>query len=134
MAGGAPRPRLGLRRHYLDRFNVADEVAAGDVLFTVDLRPVVIGRGVVPAFRNLQAGDSGVDVEQLEAMLVELGFLSVQADDLFDAATTTAVRSWQASLGVTTDGSRSAGSDLCQISCRAQPTRSNHGLLDRALR
>lgn len=79
-------------------------VSAGDVLFGVNLRPVVIGLGAVPAFRDLAAGDTGADVNQLETLLAELGYLDAAPNATFDAATTAAVRAWQRELGVTDDG------------------------------
>lgn len=85
-------------------FAAGDAVHAGDVLFTVDLRPVVIANGAVPAFRDLQVGDSGADVTQLEALLAGLGFLAADPNATFDEATAAAVRAWQDSLGVTDDG------------------------------
>lgn len=85
-------------------FAPGDTADVGDVLFRVNLRPVVIGLGEVPAFRDLQAGDSGADVTQLQAMLVALGFLEVDPDGEFGEATLAAVRAWQDSHGVADDG------------------------------
>lgn len=85
-------------------FASGESVDAGDVLFTVDLRPVVIAAGAVPAFRDLQDGDRGADVAQLQAMLGELGFLSAAPDGEFGDGTLAAVRAWQDSLGVANDG------------------------------
>lgn len=85
-------------------FVPGDTVDVGDVLFRANLRPVVIGEGQVPAFRDLQAGDSGADVSQLQAMLVTLGFLGIEPDGAFGDATLAAVRDWQNSLGVADDG------------------------------
>ena len=73
-------------------------IASGDVLFTVDLRPVIAAQGEVPAFRSLYRGLRGPDVAQLRA------FLGLEEGDLFDVATRTAVREWQRELGVTVDG------------------------------
>lgn len=81
-----------------------DEVDIGDVLYSVDLHPVVIGPGDVPAFRDLAAGVVGADVTQLETLLAELGYLDAAPNATFDAATTAAVRAWQRALGVTDDG------------------------------
>ena len=93
-------------------FEAGDEVEAGDTLFTVDLRPVVIAAGTVPAFRDMQAGSSGADVGQLESMLAELGFLDVEPNTTFDEATANAVRAWQRSLGVAEDGAVRRGDVL----------------------
>jgi len=86
-----------------------DEVRAGDVVFTLDLRPVVVAEGTVPAFRSLALRDVGADVAQLQAMLVDLGFSSIEPDGVFGTGTRTAVREWQRSLGTTDDGVVRAG-------------------------
>lgn len=85
-------------------FVAGDMVEGGDVLFTVDLRPVIIAAGDIPAFRDLQTGDSGPDVMQLESLLADLGFLVADPNEDFDDQTAAAVRAWQDSLGVPEDG------------------------------
>ncbi len=85
-------------------FEPGTTVDSGDVLFTVDLRPVVIAEGAIPSFRDMQTGDEGSDVRQLQALLAELGFFAERADGQFGAATERAVRAWQASLGMAADG------------------------------
>lgn len=85
-------------------FAAGDAVEAGNVLFTVDLRPVVVARGEVPAFRDLTAGDTGADVSQLQTMLADLGLLDAEPDGEFGDETLAAVRAWQDSLGVEDDG------------------------------
>ncbi len=81
-------------------------VAAGDVLFTVDLRPVTVLPGAVPSFRDLSAGAVGDDVAQLQRFLTATDRLVDPGRGLgtFGAATTTAVRAWQRDLGITPDG------------------------------
>lgn len=86
-----------------------DEVAAGTVLYTVDLRPVIVAQGAVPAFRDLGRGARGDDVAQLEGLLVASGHLTGPADAVFDAATERAVRAWQRALGITVDGTVRVG-------------------------
>ncbi|GAA4828997.1 hypothetical protein GCM10023221_00190 [Luteimicrobium xylanilyticum] len=81
-----------------------DTVRAGDTLYLVDERPVVIATGKVPAFRELRSGLHGRDVAQLERLLDRLGYLHRTPDDTFDSATATAVRAWQRDLGVGDDG------------------------------
>lgn len=76
----------------------AKEIKAGDILASVDLRPVVAAVGKVPAFRDLSLGSRGVDVKQLRA------FLGNGSSDYFDWGTRNAVRAWQKSLGMTPDG------------------------------
>lgn len=75
----------------------------GDVALTVDLRPVVIAEGQVPAFRALQEGDRGEDVAQLRQFLVSEGLLQM-GGDTFDIATSEAVRQWQVKLGTDATG------------------------------
>lgn len=105
-------------------FASGDTVDAGDTLFTVDLRPVVVAMGEVPTFRDLQVGDSGADVTQLETLLGELGFLAADPSTTFDEATAAAVREWQNSLGVTDDGVVRRGDVLFapELPLRVMPT------------
>lgn len=80
------------------------EVSAGERLFSVDLRPVVVAAGVVPSFRDLSLNVRGPDVAQLQSLLTELGFFEGVVDGVFRVGTRTAVREWQLSVGVTVDG------------------------------
>ncbi|BDZ54717.1 hypothetical protein GCM10025870_17900 [Agromyces marinus] len=91
-----------------------DEVEAGDVLYSVDLRPVVVAEGATPAFRAVARGTEGADVKQLQLMLTELGFYSGVSDGEFGGATEQAVRDWQRSSASTTTAScRRATSCSC---------------------
>lgn len=85
---------------------LSDGVVAepGAQLYTVDLRPVVVAAGVVPAFRDLSWGDRGADVAQVQAMLAALDYAPGEPDGAFDAAVDSAVRAWQRDVGVTVDG------------------------------
>jgi hypothetical protein len=51
-----------------------DKVDCGEVLYRVDDKPVVLLCGTVPAYRDLDAGDEGNDVRQLNRNLHELGY------------------------------------------------------------
>jgi peptidoglycan hydrolase-like protein with peptidoglycan-binding domain len=51
-----------------------DNVDCGDVLYRVDDEPVVLLCGAVPAYRDLDIGDEGNDVRQLNRNLHELGY------------------------------------------------------------
>lgn len=84
----------------------AQQVAPGDVLYTVDLRPVVVAAGAVPSFRALGADARGADVEQLQRLLAAKGYLSESRtiSGRADPATVAAVRQWQQDLGVPVDG------------------------------
>ena len=86
-----------------------DEVEPGQVLYAVNLRPVIVAQGSTPSFRALARGAVGADVQQLQAMLVSLGFYTGEADGEFDWATESAVRDWQDSVGIDDDGVVQAG-------------------------
>jgi peptidoglycan hydrolase-like protein with peptidoglycan-binding domain len=51
-----------------------DKVDCGDVLYRVDDDPVLLLCGTVPAYRDLDRGDAGKDVRQLNRNLHELGY------------------------------------------------------------
>jgi hypothetical protein len=51
-----------------------DKVDCGDVLYRVDDEPVLLLCGTVPAYRDLNMGDEGKDVRQLNRNLHELGY------------------------------------------------------------
>lgn len=78
----------------------------GDVLYRVDERPTLWARGTLPMYRELSLGSEGVDVEQLEQLLLDAGHLSEDAtpDDTFDATTRAAVRAWQEANGLERTG------------------------------
>jgi len=86
--------------------NVASgtEATVGTILYTVDLRPVAVALGVVPAFRTMAQDTSGEDVSQLQAMLATLGYYSGATNGIFGWSTRKAVISWQKSTGLPTDG------------------------------
>ncbi len=81
-----------------------DEATHGSVLYTVNLRPVVIAQGAVPGFRALARGTDGADTQQLQEMLAALGLFRATPDGKFGPATDAAVRAWQKKLGVPVDG------------------------------
>jgi hypothetical protein len=53
-----------------------DEVTQGSILYSVNLRPVVIAQGSIPSFRAKSVGTSGADVTQLQTLLAALGLYS----------------------------------------------------------
>lgn len=81
-----------------------EEAEQGSPVYTVDLRPVVVAEGAVPAFRDLAAGQRGEDVRQLQEMLADIGHFSGAADGEFGWATVAAVTAWQRDLGVEPNG------------------------------
>jgi peptidoglycan hydrolase-like protein with peptidoglycan-binding domain len=86
--------------------NVAagDQVMQGTVLYTVNLRPVVVAQGSIPSFQPLSRGSTGADVKQVQAMLAALGHLRGAPDGEFGWVTERAVKGWQKSLGIPQDG------------------------------
>ena len=86
------------------------ELAPNAVVIEIDLKPVVIGWGEVPAFRALQWGTSGRDVDQLRAFLCELGHLAECSDGTaFGRPMRDAVVAWQKTLGAPQTGVVEAG-------------------------
>ncbi len=79
-------------------------VEAGEAIYTVNLRPVVVAQGDVPMFRALSLRSEGADVAQLQMLLADLGYLDAEADGVFGATTRNAVKAWQESLSVTVTG------------------------------
>jgi peptidoglycan hydrolase-like protein with peptidoglycan-binding domain len=84
-------------------------VKRGRPLFKVDERPVVALYGSLPLYRTLRVGIKGADVKQLEQNLSRLGYSGFTVDDTYNAATTQAVRRWQADLGLPTTGTVEPG-------------------------
>lgn len=84
--------------------SVGKPAEPGDILFRVDLRPVVVAEGSVPAFRELSQGARGDDVAQLQALLIELGYYVGEPTGHFTSGVSWAVKAWQRDLGVEADG------------------------------
>lgn len=80
------------------------EVSQGSPIYTVDLRPVVVAQGAVPAFRPIAEGSEGPDVVQAQAMLTAKGFYGGPADGKAGRGTVRAITEWQKSLGVAPTG------------------------------
>jgi len=90
--------------------SVGDVVKPGGVLYRVDGNPVVLMDGGLPAYRDLSEGvTDGPDVEELKQNLKNLGFNPGTVNQTFDAATTSAVDAWQASLGQSQTGTVTLG-------------------------
>ena len=78
-------------------------IERGQPLYAVDGRAVPLIYGAVPMYRQIALGAGGDDVAELEQSLVALGYAAV-ADAQFTADDASAVRAWQASLGLPTTG------------------------------
>ncbi|MGH8792556.1 MAG: efflux RND transporter periplasmic adaptor subunit [Stackebrandtia sp.] len=81
---------------------VADQeskVKRGTTLYRLDEQPVTALYGEIPMYRDLASGDTGADVEQLEANLAKLGYGGFYVDDEFTWDTALAVRAWQDDVG-----------------------------------
>jgi hypothetical protein len=90
-----------------------DRVGCGGVLYRVNNKPVVLLCGLTPTYRSLSKGATGPDVTELNANLVDLGYVTqAQVDpssDYFSAATVTALGKLQAKLGEDETGSLALG-------------------------
>ncbi len=93
--------------------SVGQFVSQGQVLYEVSGAPVVLLYGSTPAYRSLSEGMTGADVEQLNADLVALGYvtsteLSATSNE-FTYWTEAGVEKLQKALGVTQNGTLSLG-------------------------
>jgi peptidoglycan hydrolase-like protein with peptidoglycan-binding domain len=83
---------------------VGTTVQRGHELFRIDDTPVILFYGTVPAYRQLTTTARGRDVEQVEENLKALGYTGFTVDDAYTSQTASAVRRWQADLGLTETG------------------------------
>ncbi len=88
-------------------------VSQGQVLYEVSGTPVVLLYGSTPAYRTLSKGMTGADVEELNADLVALGYVTSTelspTSDEFTYWTEVGVEKLQKALGVTQNGTLSLG-------------------------
>lgn len=93
--------------------DAGDDLHSGETLLAINEQPVVLLNGPVPAWRDLEAGiTDGIDVQQLEAALLALGYGkpgSGYPDTHWSATTTEVVKQFQAKAGAVTDGVLSLG-------------------------
>ncbi|MEO0494406.1 MAG: Calx-beta domain-containing protein [Actinomycetota bacterium] len=76
-----------------------DEIAAGEVILSLDGRPAVAANGEFSFYRTLDVGSDGPDVLQLERILFESGYDPGSIDRLYTEATRAALRNWQIDYG-----------------------------------
>jgi peptidoglycan hydrolase-like protein with peptidoglycan-binding domain len=81
-----------------------DVIGRGQPIYRVDNTPVVLMYGEVAAYRTLGLGITGPDVKQLTDNLNALGFRGSPTGNTYTAATATAVKRWQKSLGLAQTG------------------------------
>jgi len=79
-------------------------IGNGEELYRVDNLPVTNMTGTIPAYRLMDKKMTGPDVEQLNAALLELGYLYYDQGDEFTPATASAVKAWQEDLGLPETG------------------------------
>ena len=84
-------------------------VEAGEALYDVDNRPVVLLDGALPMWRDLAAGTEGPDVEQFEEGLAGLGYDGFTVDGEYTYATAAAVERWQSDTGAPVTGTVARG-------------------------
>jgi hypothetical protein len=90
-----------------------DNIDCGSVLYRVNDEPVLLLCGSTPAYRSLSEGDTGPDVEELNANLVHLGYATPPqldpSSNEFSAATASALEKLQSRLGEDQTGSLDLG-------------------------
>ncbi|HKA11181.1 MAG TPA: peptidoglycan-binding protein, partial [Candidatus Dormibacteraeota bacterium] len=85
--------------------SVGQTVGRGETLYAVNGRPIPLFFGRTPLARQLTVGVSGDDVKELEENLIALGYGDgLTADGNFIQADASAVKRWQAALGVAQTG------------------------------
>jgi hypothetical protein len=103
----------GARGTYTKLPDDGDKVDCGDVLYRVNDRPVLLLCGPTPAYRSLSEGDSGRDVAELNANLVDLKYATrAQLDpssDSFGSETVSALEKLQSKLSEDQSGSLGFG-------------------------
>jgi peptidoglycan hydrolase-like protein with peptidoglycan-binding domain len=80
------------------------EVDCGDVFYRVQEDPVMLLCGTVPAYRDLNRGDRGRDVRQLNRNLRRLGYDADPSDNRFTAKTKHALEQLQRNKGSSATG------------------------------
>lgn len=81
------------------RWRVGMAVRDGDLLAEVAGEPIFLLSGAVPAYRDLEFGDRGSDVAQLQAALHEAGYVVTDAAGYYGPSTAAAVAQLYESYG-----------------------------------
>jgi peptidoglycan hydrolase-like protein with peptidoglycan-binding domain len=93
--------------------NSGRRVDCGDVLYRVNNNPVLLLCGSTPAYRSLSEGQSGPDVSELNASLIDLGYATRArlgpSYGYFSPATAAALKKLQSKLGEDQTGSLDLG-------------------------
>lgn len=109
LAHGTPTPLPGSLRGTVTWLPKSGEtIARGETLYKVDNRPVTALYGSTPVYRDLQQGDEGPDVGQLNENLRALGY-AAPTGDTYTTATASAVKAWQKSRGLKVTGAVEKG-------------------------
>jgi peptidoglycan hydrolase-like protein with peptidoglycan-binding domain len=94
---GSPYSAINQARGiYTELPAVGDKVECGDVFYRVDDHPVLLLCGTVPAYRDLDSGDEGRDVRQLNRNLHKLGYDADPGDTSFTWKTEAALEQLKA--------------------------------------
>ena len=81
-----------------------EELTEGEAVIEIAGRPVFLLEGPIPVFRDMRPGAVGPDVLQVEQSLVRLGFLSEEADQVWNDDTEAAVEAWYQDRGYQANG------------------------------
>jgi len=86
--------------------DVGDALRYNSEVFRIDQIPVVVLPGDFPAWRDLDEGHVGSDVEQFESALDALGYgaAALTVDEYFSEFTDSVARQWQEDVGLPIDG------------------------------
>jgi peptidoglycan hydrolase-like protein with peptidoglycan-binding domain len=79
-------------------------IRRGKPVYKADNRPVSLFYGSLPLYRQLDTGDTGDDVKEVERNLAALGYTGFTVDTSYTWATAGAVREWQQDTGLTQTG------------------------------
>jgi peptidoglycan hydrolase-like protein with peptidoglycan-binding domain len=111
---GSPYPVINQARGIYTKLpGEGDRVDCGDVLYRVDDQPVLLLCGRVPAYRDVDVGDQGDDVRQLNRNLHRLGYdadAGIDPDDRdFTWKTEQALHALRGDKGVEDTGAHDLG-------------------------